>query len=242
MSQSPWGIRTEPHIESANRAKRMEEKKGPEGGELKNWASPLRGWKRSVLSDPPAPACGGRGGAPGGGAAERARPGPPGSGRRGRGPGARPALCTRELNGAMCVRAGLHGLGVLSHGLQKNARIWDICHPGAGCSGCKVASENGEPRDRPEVDPAKMTRKPHLRRKFVIKNRDKPLAFVVANNRKLLERLFHPPSSWEEAVLATPGTEGHAAWLCGDRWPLLIMLARSSMVTSGHQLLTMYIE
>lgn len=36
------------------------------------------------------------------------------------------------------VRAGLHGLGVLSHELQKNARIWDICHQGAGCSGCKV--------------------------------------------------------------------------------------------------------
>lgn len=36
------------------------------------------------------------------------------------------------------VRAGLHGLVVLSHELQKNARIWDICHQGAGCSGCKV--------------------------------------------------------------------------------------------------------
>lgn len=39
---------------------------------------------------------------------------------------------------AMCVRAGPRGLAVLSHEPQKNARIWDVCHQGAGCSGCKV--------------------------------------------------------------------------------------------------------
>lgn len=39
---------------------------------------------------------------------------------------------------ALCERAGPLGLAVLSHEPQKNARIRDVCHPGAGCSGREV--------------------------------------------------------------------------------------------------------
>lgn len=67
------------------------------------------------------------------------------------------------------------------------------------------------------------------------------LVFVVAHKKIITAALSHP-SPWARAMLATPGTEGQAAWLCGDRWPLLIMLARSSMLTSGHQLLAVYIK
>lgn len=69
-------------------------------------------------------------------------PGPPPSarGRGGAGAAARSGL-GRFVSGAqwaLCERAGPLGLAVLSHEPQKNARIRDVCHPGAGCSGREV--------------------------------------------------------------------------------------------------------
>lgn len=48
------------------------------------------------------------------------------------------AHCAGALNGAGLCAGGLARISLLSHELQKNARIWGICHQGAGCAGCKV--------------------------------------------------------------------------------------------------------
>lgn len=80
---------------------------------------------------------------PPGGEAERACmvwPGP-GAGVGAGVPGAQPALCVRELNGAdECAR----GLVVLSHGLQKERPNLGHLSSRAGCSGCKVTGAVAE--------------------------------------------------------------------------------------------------
>lgn len=53
-------------------------------------------------------------------------------------PGAQRAHCAGALNGAGLCAGGLARISLLSHELQKNARIWGICHQGAGCAGCEV--------------------------------------------------------------------------------------------------------
>lgn len=53
-------------------------------------------------------------------------------------PGAQRAHCAGALNGTGLCAGGLARISLLSHELQKNARIWGICHQGAGCAGCKV--------------------------------------------------------------------------------------------------------
>ena len=95
---------------------------------LSSEASLRRTWKGSSFLScsprPPPSAWGGGGGA--------------GQGARGWRAEAGLRRFVSRTEWAMCVRAGPRGLAVLSHEPQKNARIWDVCHQGAGCSGCKV--------------------------------------------------------------------------------------------------------
>lgn len=129
----------EPELESAQWTKRMEKQREQRVEGLKVGVNPR--WNKEkdqrdqvFSSFPPKPHCGRRRGVFSAALSRALRAGRGGAGRR-RGAGL--GALWAALNGAPRVRGAARISRAFPWTTKKNARIRDVCHPGAGCSGTR---------------------------------------------------------------------------------------------------------